>query len=181
VLTAEPATFAAFPACRRLGTPLGTTGRVPGQFRAQDPHRSVSSTVLGHRQCPYCPTGQTRWPGHLILQDMRPSRICRASEASDTLLAPLLDQDIDTVHQTVLSQRERCQEAFLATRDSLLESLDPQSAKSVIEASSCLEESGSRSYPSPQRSGSAISRYRQLYTHGLCFQGLRLTAGTVER
>jgi hypothetical protein len=34
---------------------------------------------------------------------------------------------------------------------------------------------------SPQRSGSPISRYRQLYTHGLCFQGLRLTAGTVER
>jgi hypothetical protein len=36
------------------------------------------------------------------------------------------------------SQRERCQEAFLATRDSLLESLDPHSAKSVIEASSLL-------------------------------------------
>jgi hypothetical protein len=50
----------------------------------------------------------------------------------------LLDQDIDTANQTVLSQRERCQEEFLATRDSLLESLDPQSAKSVVEASSLL-------------------------------------------
>jgi hypothetical protein len=55
-----------------------------------------------------------------------------------TLLASLLDLDIDTANQTVLSQRERCQEAFLATRDSLLESLDPQSAKSVTEASSLL-------------------------------------------
>jgi hypothetical protein len=43
-----------------------------------------------------------------------------------------------TTNRTVLSQRERCQEAFLATRDSLLESLDPQSAQSVIEASSLL-------------------------------------------
>jgi hypothetical protein len=42
-----------------------------------------------------------------------------------TLLASLLDLDIDTANQTVLSQRERCQEAFLAFRDSLLESLDP--------------------------------------------------------
>jgi hypothetical protein len=50
----------------------------------------------------------------------------------------LLDQDIDTANQTVLSQRERCQEEFLATRDSLLESLDPQSAKSVVEASAAL-------------------------------------------
>jgi hypothetical protein len=41
-------------------------------------------------------------------------------------------------NQTVLSQRKRCQEAFLATRDSLLESLDLYSAKSVIEASSLL-------------------------------------------
>jgi hypothetical protein len=55
-----------------------------------------------------------------------------------TLLVPLLDQDTDTANQTVLSQRERCQEAFLSTRDSLLESLDPQSSKSVIEASSLL-------------------------------------------
>jgi hypothetical protein len=43
------------------------------------------------------------------------------------------------------------------------------------------EESGSRSYPSLRPSGSAISRYRQLYTHGLCFQGLRCTADTAER
>ncbi|RSH94181.1 hypothetical protein EHS25_003984 [Saitozyma podzolica] len=37
VCTAEPATPAALPALRRLGTPLGTTGRFPGHFRAQDP------------------------------------------------------------------------------------------------------------------------------------------------
>jgi hypothetical protein len=49
-----------------------------------------------------------------------------------------LQFSVHLVCLTVLSQRERCQEAFLATRDSLLESLDPQSAKSVIEASSLL-------------------------------------------
>ncbi|GFZ44382.1 hypothetical protein JCM24511_02104 [Saitozyma sp. JCM 24511] len=67
-----------------------------------------------------------------------PLSYAAASEASDAPLATLLDQDIDTANQTVLSQRERCQAAFLSTRDSLLESLDPQSAKSVIEACSLL-------------------------------------------
>ncbi|GFZ50354.1 hypothetical protein JCM24511_08111, partial [Saitozyma sp. JCM 24511] len=76
--------------------------------------------------------------GILSFKTCAPLAFAAASEASDTLLAPLLDQDINTANQTVLSQRERCQEAFLATRDSLLESLDPHSVKSVIEASSLL-------------------------------------------
>jgi hypothetical protein len=76
--------------------------------------------------------------GILSFKTCAPLEFAAASEASDSLLAPLLDQDIDAANQAVLSQRERCQAAFLATRDSLLESLDPQSAKSVIEASSLL-------------------------------------------
>lgn len=76
--------------------------------------------------------------GILSFKTCAPLAFAAASEASDTLLAPLLDQDTDTTNQTVLSQRERCQEAFLAARDSLLESLDPRSAKSLIEASSLL-------------------------------------------
>jgi hypothetical protein len=50
----------------------------------------------------------------------------------------LLNQDTDTTSQTVLSQRERCQEAVPATKDSLLESLDQHNAISVIEACSLL-------------------------------------------
>jgi hypothetical protein len=76
--------------------------------------------------------------GILSFKTCAPLAFAAASDASDTLLAPLLDQDNDTANQTVLSQRERCQEAFLATRDSLLQSLDPHSAKSVVEASSLL-------------------------------------------
>jgi hypothetical protein len=49
VCAAEPATPAAFSALRRLAAPLGTTGRVPGQFRAQDPRHSVSGTDTGLR------------------------------------------------------------------------------------------------------------------------------------
>ncbi|GFZ44347.1 hypothetical protein JCM24511_02069 [Saitozyma sp. JCM 24511] len=76
--------------------------------------------------------------GILSFKTCAPLAFAVASEASDTLLAPLLDQYTDTTNQTVLPQQERCQEAFLAARDSLLESLDPHSAKSVIEASSLL-------------------------------------------
>ncbi|GFZ46026.1 hypothetical protein JCM24511_03760 [Saitozyma sp. JCM 24511] len=111
--------------------------------------------------------------GILSCKTCAPLSFAAASEASDTLRAPLPDQDTGTTYQTVLSQRERCQEAFLATRDSLLESLDPHAAKSVIEASSLL----GRKWLSC--SGSAISRYRRLYMHGLFYQGLQLTAGTV--
>jgi hypothetical protein len=53
--------------------------------------------------------------GVLSFKTCAPLAYAAASEASDTLLAPLLDQDIDTANQTVLSQRERCQEAFLAS------------------------------------------------------------------
>jgi hypothetical protein len=74
--------------------------------------------------------------GILSLQTCAPRAFAAASEASDTLLAPLLGHDTDTANQTILSQRERCQEAFLASRDSLFEFLDPRSAKSVIEAAS---------------------------------------------
>jgi hypothetical protein len=74
----------------------------------------------------------------LSVKTWAPLAFAASSEASDTLLAPLLDQDTDTANHTVLSQPERCQEAFVATRDSLLESLDPQSAKSVIAACSLL-------------------------------------------
>jgi hypothetical protein len=76
--------------------------------------------------------------GILSFKTCAPLAIAAASDASDSLLAPLLDQDIYTANQIVLSQRERCQEAFLSTRDSLVESMDPQSAKSAIEASSLL-------------------------------------------
>jgi hypothetical protein len=76
--------------------------------------------------------------GILPFKTCAPLAFAAPSEASDSLLAPLLDQDTDTANQTVLSQQERCQEAFLASRDSLFESMDPQSAKSVIEASSLL-------------------------------------------
>jgi hypothetical protein len=54
----------------------------------------------------------------LSLNTCAPLAFAAAPEASVTLLAPLLDQDTDITNQTVLSQRERCQEAFLATRDS---------------------------------------------------------------
>jgi hypothetical protein len=63
--------------------------------------------------------------GILSYKTCAPLAYAAASEASDTLLAPVLDQDIDTANRTVLSQRERCQEAFLATRDSLLRVLGP--------------------------------------------------------
>jgi hypothetical protein len=76
--------------------------------------------------------------GILSFKACGPLAFAAASEASDTFLAPLLDQDTDNANQAVLSRRERCQEAFLSNRDSLLESLDPHSAKSVIEASSLL-------------------------------------------
>jgi hypothetical protein len=76
--------------------------------------------------------------GILSFKTCAPLAFAAASEASETLLPPLLDQDIDITNQTVLSQGERCQVAFLATRDCLLESLDPHRAKSVIEASSLL-------------------------------------------
>jgi hypothetical protein len=56
--------------------------------------------------------------------------------ASDTLLAPLLGYGINTANQTILSQREPCQEALPSTRNSILESLDSQSPKLLIEASS---------------------------------------------
>ncbi|GFZ50366.1 hypothetical protein JCM24511_08123, partial [Saitozyma sp. JCM 24511] len=110
--------------------------------------------------------------GILSFKTCTPLAFAAASKASDTLLAPLLDQDTDTTNQTVLLKRERCQDAFLATRDSLLQFLDPHSAKSVIEASSLL----GRKWLS--RSGSMISTYQQLDTRGLCFQGLRLIVGT---
>lgn len=76
--------------------------------------------------------------GILYFKTSTPLPFAAASEALGTHLAPLLDQDINTANQTILSQQERCQEAFLATRESLLESLDPQNAKSLLEASSLL-------------------------------------------
>ncbi|RSH94155.1 hypothetical protein EHS25_003958 [Saitozyma podzolica] len=50
--------------------------------------------------------------GILSFKRGAPLAFAAASEAADTLLAPLLDQDIDAASQTVLSRRERCQEAF---------------------------------------------------------------------
>ena len=76
--------------------------------------------------------------GILYFKTSTPLPFAAASEALGTHLAPLLEQDINTANQTVLSQRERRQEAFLATRGSILQSMDPQSAKAVIEASSLL-------------------------------------------
>jgi hypothetical protein len=58
--------------------------------------------------------------GILSLKACPPLAFAAASEASDTLLTPLLHQDIDIINQTVIWQRERCHEAFIATRDSLL-------------------------------------------------------------
>jgi hypothetical protein len=74
--TAESAPSTAFPAIRRLGTPLGTSGHVPGRFRAQAPCCSVPSTVSDPGRRPYHSPCQTRRSRHPILQDMRPSRIC---------------------------------------------------------------------------------------------------------
>jgi hypothetical protein len=77
-------------------------------------------------------------PGILSLMTCAPLAFAASSEASDTFLGSLLGQDIDTAYQTPLWQRERSQEAFLATWDSLLQSMDPQSPKPVIEPSSLL-------------------------------------------
>jgi hypothetical protein len=76
--------------------------------------------------------------GILYFKTCTPLPFAAAPEALDTLFEPLLDQDVNTANQTILSQQERCQEAFRATRESLLESLDPQNAKSLLEASSLL-------------------------------------------
>jgi hypothetical protein len=108
--------------------------------------------------------------GILSLQTCAPRAFAAASEASDTLLAPLLGHDTDTANQTILSQRERCQEAFLASRDSLFEFLDPRSAKSVIEAASLF---GRKALY-----GSATSRSRRRCTHGPYSRALRRTADT---
>jgi hypothetical protein len=111
-----------------------------------------------------------------------PLAYAATSEASETLLAPLLSQIIGTANQNspLAEQRKRFQEEFHTTRYSLLEFLDPHSAKSVIEVSSLLGSKGRSVYPSTQRSGSPFARYRQLCTLGHCFQGLQLIAGTVE-
>jgi hypothetical protein len=137
VSTAEPATPAAIPSLKRLGASLGTTGLVSGRIRAEDPCRISPGTFPGCIQCHIALQVKLGGLGILSFKICAPFPYAPASEA-DTLISPLLDQDTDTTNQTVLSQRERCQEAFLATRDSLLESLDPQSAKSVIEASFLL-------------------------------------------
>jgi hypothetical protein len=63
----------------------------------------------------------TRRPRHLSFKTCAGRAYAAASEASDGLLAPLLGHDLDTATDTTLSQRERCQEAFQATRESLLE------------------------------------------------------------
>ncbi|RSH89804.1 hypothetical protein EHS25_001790 [Saitozyma podzolica] len=113
--------------------------------------------------------------GNLSFKTCAPLAYAAASEASDSLLAPLLDQDTDNANQTVLSRRLSWQSGTHSSSPWTRRALN-QSRKRLP----CLEESGSRSYPSLQRSGSAISRYQQPYTHKLCFQGQRLIAGTVE-
>lgn len=76
--------------------------------------------------------------GVLSFKTCAPLAFSGASEASDTLLAPLLGHDTDAATQAILSQRERCPEAFPASRDSILESPDPQIARSMIKAPSLL-------------------------------------------
>jgi hypothetical protein len=44
--------------------------------RAQDPRCGICGTVSGRRQRPHLPPCQTRRPGHLIILNMRPSRVC---------------------------------------------------------------------------------------------------------
>jgi hypothetical protein len=74
--------------------------------------------------------------GILSFKTCAPLAFAASSEASDALLGPLLGLATDS--QVITSQQERCQEVFLATRDALFESLNPQEAKSVAEASSLL-------------------------------------------
>jgi hypothetical protein len=136
--TAESAPSTAFPAIRRLGTPLGTSGHVPGQFRAQIRATASPAPSLAVDNALISLPVKLGGLGILSFKTCAPLAFTAASEASDSLLASLLDQDIDTTNRSVLSQGERCQEAFLSSKKSLLESLDPQSAKSVIEASYLL-------------------------------------------
>jgi hypothetical protein len=182
VSTAEPVTPAAFPALRRLRTPLGTTGRVPGQFREQDPRRSVPGKSLAVENAIITLPVKLSGLGILSFHTCAPLSLAAASEASDTLLSSLLDQEIDKANQTVLSQRERCQEAFLAARDFLLESVDPQSAKSVIEGSSLL---GRKSLSvisfSPAFRLTDLEVSAALHTRALCCLRPRGIVGTVWR
>jgi hypothetical protein len=83
--------------------------------------------------------------GFLSFKTSAPLSFAAASEASDTLLAP----HIDTANQTVLSQRERCQEAFFATVESLLSRWTRRVPNQSWKCPPCSEGSGVRSYPSP--------------------------------
>ncbi|GFZ48405.1 hypothetical protein JCM24511_06153 [Saitozyma sp. JCM 24511] len=116
--------------------------------------------------------------GMLSFKTCAPLAFAAASEASDTFLTPLLDQDNDTPNHTALSQRERCQAAFLGTRDSLLESLDPHSAKSVVEASLLGRKWLSVIPFSPELRLGDFEVSAALH-HGLCSQVVRCIADTV--
>jgi hypothetical protein len=145
VSAAESVTFAAFPVFGRYGAPLETTGRIPAQFRAGDSCRNVPGTPGRSGRCSNHSSCQTWRPRISVLQDKRPSFICRRLRGSDTLLAP----HIDTANQRVLSQRELCQEAFLATTESLLSPWTRRVPNLSWKRRPCSEGSGVRLCPSP--------------------------------
>jgi hypothetical protein len=177
--TAEPPTPIAIPAFRRLGAPLGTSGRDPGQFRAPDPCRSVSSTIPGRGQCSHHPTSQARRPRHPVLQDMCPSCVCSRlrgfTHPPGTPPRP--------------GHRHSQPDSPLAARtvpgsfpsDSGVHSRVPRPAPHQVghrSFNSAWAGSGSQSYPSPRLSGSPILKSRRRYMHGLSFPGPQLIAGT---
>jgi hypothetical protein len=76
--------------------------------------------------------------GILSFEHCTPHASAAANEASDIILAPLLQPETSVDPTTIKSQRERCQETFLTARDALLANLDQQQVKLVIEASSYI-------------------------------------------
>ena len=79
--------------------------------------------------------------GLLSFNACAPHAYTAASEASDILLAPLLADHgvpLPTEVTTLITQRERCQKTFLATRDNLLDSLSPLGQAHIVESGSLL-------------------------------------------
>jgi hypothetical protein len=165
----------------RPWAPLGATGRYSSKICEENSSLSILRAPTTQNITLISLPIKLGGLGILTFKTYAQLAFAASSEASDALLVPLLGQNTDVALSSILFQRERCQEAFLPIWDSLLDTLDLQATlNQSSKCPRCLGGSGSLSSPSPQRSGSPILTYLQLYTHRLCSLAQQRTAGTVE-